>query len=72
MDMEGGFPRSEQRGRITSLTLLAMFFLMHPRTPLAFLATRAQCWLMGNLLSIRTPRSLSAELLSRRSIPDLY
>jgi len=42
---------------------------MHPRIPLAFLAARAHCWLMVNLLSIRTPRSLSVELLSSRSAP---
>jgi len=34
---------------------------------LAFLAARAHCWLMVNLSSTRTPRSLSAELLSSRS-----
>lgn len=32
--------RAAQRGRITSLDLLAMLFLMHTRTRLAFLATR--------------------------------
>jgi len=53
----------------TSLNLLATLFLMHPRMPLAFLATRAHCWLMVNLSSTRTPRSLSAELLSSRSAP---
>jgi len=41
---------------------------MHPRIPLAFLATRAHCWLMVNF-STRTPRSLSTELLSSRSAP---
>ena len=35
---------------------------MPPRIPLAFLATRAHCWPMGNLLSTSTPRSFSAEL----------
>ena len=30
--------------------------------PLAFLATRAHCWLMSSLLSISAPRSLSAWL----------
>ena len=45
---------------------------MHPRMPLAFLAARAHCWLMVNLLSTRTPRSLSTELLSSRSTPSLY
>ena len=33
---------------------------MHPRTPLAFLATRARCWLMVNLSSTSTPRSLTS------------
>ena len=44
---------------------------MHPRIPLAFLAARAHCWLIVNLSSTRTPRSLSAELLSSRSTPSL-
>jgi len=44
---------------------------MHPRIPLAFLAARGHCWLMVNLSSTRTPRSLSAELLSSRSAPSL-
>jgi len=44
---------------------------MHPRIPLAFLAARAHCWLMVNLSPTRTPRSLSAELLSSRSAPSL-
>ncbi|PKU39776.1 rna-directed dna polymerase from mobile element jockey-like [Limosa lapponica baueri] len=41
---------------MTSLDLLAMLFLMHPRRPLAILATRAHCCLMVNLLSTRIPR----------------
>ena len=45
---------------------------MHPRIPLSFLAARAHCWLMVNLSSTRTSRSLSAELLSSRSTPSLY
>jgi len=45
---------------------------MHPRIPLAFLAVRAHCWLMVNLSSTSTPRSLSAELLSSKSAPSLY
>ncbi|KAJ7415938.1 hypothetical protein WISP_75203 [Willisornis vidua] len=40
------------------------------RTPLAFLATRAHCWLMFSFLSIRTPRSISAWLLSSHSVPS--
>ena len=58
-------------GRITSLDLLATLFIMHPRIPLAFLAIGAHCWLMANLLSTRTPRSYSTELLSSRSSPYL-
>lgn len=64
-----GLTRSEWRGRITSLELLATLFLMNPRTPLAFLATRKYCWLMDSLLFTRTPRSYSTELLSSRSAP---
>ena len=45
---------------------------MHPRIPLAFLASRAHCCLMVNLSSISTPRSFSAKLLCRRSAPSLY
>jgi len=57
--------------RITSLDLLAMLFLMHPKIPLAFLATRTHCWFTANLLSTGTPRSFFAELLSSRSVPVL-
>lgn len=42
-------------GRITSLDLLATSFLMHPRIPLSFSATRAHCCLMANPLFTRTP-----------------
>ena len=45
---------------------------MHPRMPLAFLAARAHCWLMVNLSSTSSPRSLCTELLSSRSAPSLY
>jgi len=41
---------------------------MHPRIPLAFLAARAHYWLMVNLSSTRTPRSLSAEYANSRVI----
>jgi len=40
---------------ITFLNLLAMLFLMHPRIPLAFFATRAHCRLMTNLSFTRIP-----------------
>jgi len=48
-------------GKITSLNLLAPLFLMHLRTSLAFLATRADCWFMVILLSTMTPTTASAE-----------
>jgi len=44
---------------------------MHPRILLAFLDTRAHCWLMTVMfiLFTRIPRSFSAEVLSSRSAP---
>jgi len=45
---------------------------MHHRIPLAFLAIRVHCWLMANLLSTRSPRPFSTEVLSSRSSPNLY
>ena len=45
---------------------------MDPKMPLAFLATRVHCWLNVNPSPTRTPRSLSAELLSSSSGPCLY
>ena len=67
-----GLSIAEQRGRITSLDLLATLFAMYPRIRLAFWATRSHCWLMTNQLPTRTPRSFSTELLSSRSAPHLY
>ena len=66
-----GLTRAEQRGRITSLDLLATL-LMQPRTRLALRAASAHCQLMSSLSSISTPKSLSAELLSIPSSPSLY
>ena len=57
-----GLTRAEKRRRITPLNLPATLFLKCSRIPLAFLATRAHCWLTANLLSTRTCRSLPAEL----------
>jgi len=62
--------QSIERRRRTSLDLLAMLFLIPPKIPLAFLATRAHYWIMANLLLTRTPKSFSAELLSSRSYPN--
>ena len=55
---------AEQRGRITSLELLAVLLLMQPRRLVAFLATRARCWLVVDLLPTRIPRTFSGKLLS--------
>ena len=51
-------------GRITSLDLQTMLFVMHPRILLAFLATRAHCWLMANTLSARTPTYIFHSVLT--------
>ena len=55
---------------ITPLELLATVFLTCPRISLAFLAARAHCRLTASLLSIGTPKSFSAGLLSCRSAPS--
>ena len=47
--------RAEQKGRITSLDLLARLCLVQPRMPLDFFAARAHCWLMFNFLSTGSP-----------------
>lgn len=51
--------------------LLVMLCLMQPRRLFIF-ATREFCWLMHNLLSIKTPRPNSAKLFSSQSAPSLY
>lgn len=45
-----GFTNPHERGRITSLYLLAVLVLMQPRILLSFFAARAHCWLMFNLI----------------------
>ena len=62
--------QSRAEGR-NLLALLATLFSMHPRIPPAFLATRAHCQLMANLLSTRTLRSFYTELISSRSVQQL-
>lgn len=62
-------PHVESRGRVTSLKLLTSLLLMQPRMLLAFFALRVHRWLT---VSLSTPKSFSAELLSRRSAPQLY
>jgi len=58
--------------RITSLSLLTIIYLMQPRILLASFATRAHCWIMVKLVSIRTPRSFSAKLFSSWVAPSVY
>jgi len=48
-----------------------MLCLMYTRVQLALLAARAHCWFMFNLLSTRTPGSLSVGLISGLSSPIL-
>ena len=50
-----GLTSAEQKGRITSLHLLATLLLMQPRIQLAFWTARAHRWLMSNLPSTSTP-----------------
>ncbi|KAK4829131.1 hypothetical protein QYF61_002210 [Mycteria americana] len=47
----------EQRGRITSLDLLAMLLLMQPRIQLAFWAVSAHCWVMSGFSFTITPKA---------------
>lgn len=59
-----GGPRAEKRGRLTSPrttttsrpSLLVRVFLMQPRRPRTFFASRMRCWLMVSLLPAGTPR----------------
>ena len=66
-----GPTRAEQRGRITSLDLLATLLLMQSSVQLAFWAVSAHCWLMPSFSSTSTPKSFSAGLLSIPSSPVL-
>ena len=54
---------------ITFLVLLATLVLIHAMMPLAFLATRAHCWLMFSQVFINTPRSVSSTQSSSHSAP---
>jgi len=49
MGLQGGLTRAEQRGRITSLDLLATLLLMQPRLRLAFWAVSTHCWVTSSL-----------------------
>lgn len=58
----GEASQHRQRGRITSLVLLAMLLLMRPRRLLTFWAVRACCWLISCLLSTSILKSYSSRL----------
>lgn len=57
------------RGKITSLDLLVVFFIMKLRVPLVAFAARICCWLVFSLLLKRSHRSCSANLLSSKLAP---
>jgi len=63
---------AEQRGRIILLCLLAALHLTQPRVLSTFFAAGAHCWLMVNLVSTRTSRGFSANLLSSWAAPSIY
>ena len=56
---------AEQRGRIPSLTLLAMLLWMQPRIQLGFWAARAHCW-----LTFRLPFSVTLSLKATRLVRE--
>jgi len=64
--------RAEQRGRITSLDLLATLLLMQLGIWLVFWVASTRCWVMLSFLSTNIPKSFSARLLSIPSSPSLY
>jgi len=55
---------AEQRGRISSLTLLVMFLLIQHRIWLTLWTVRAYCWLTSSFSSTSTPNFFSAWLCS--------
>jgi len=67
-----GLTRAEQRGTITSLSLLATPLLMQPGIRVALQAASADCWLMSSFLFITIPKSFSAGLLSMNSSLNLW
>lgn len=56
--------RAEKKGRITSLSLLVAFYLLHARILIIIFGMRVHFWLIVSLMSRRTPRFLSVELIS--------
>jgi len=67
-----GLMSAEHRGTIPCLALQASPLQIELRIPLAFQAASAHCWLMFSFPSTRTPKSFSAELLSRSFPLSLY
>ena len=61
-----GAPWGQSRGK-QSPPCLTTPFLMELRIPLAFWAASAHCWFMLSFSSARTPKSISALLISRIS-----
>lgn len=58
--------------RMISLDHWAMLCSMYQKMQFGLLASRAHCWFMLQLLSIKTSRCLSFELLSSHSSSSLY
>ena len=54
-------PQGRAEGQENLSDLLTTLLLIPARVPLAFLATRAQCWLMVILLSTRTPTGILSD-----------
>lgn len=59
---------SREQTRITSLNLLATFLLVQPRMQLTF---RMHGWLLLELVSAGTPRTIYAKLLCSQVVPSL-
>lgn len=63
---------AEYSGTITSFHRLAILYLTHPKIGLSLLGTRAHCWLVLILPSIKTPTFLPAWLHTGLIFPSLY
>ena len=70
--LQEGLMRAEQRGRITSLTLLVTLLLKRSVILLAFWAVSAHCWLSLRLSPVSIPRPFTSGLLSSHYLPSLY
>lgn len=65
-----GLTWAQQRGKITSLSLMMRLCLTQPRLLLAAFATTAHWWLMV-ILPTTTPNAFSAKLLSSQAASSL-